>query len=297
MRSVSEAAPFKALSGQLGCTVAYRQPRLLDHLFEIFRRVPIWVGPVVALLAFVLIRYVVPQAVPTPPAMGKLDAAELLRPAWTFAAWFSAVAVIAAWVAAEISKRRGAYLLDHESDASGIRGLSWQDFEHLVGEAYRRKGYSADVIGSETGDGGVDVVLRGHGQKILLQCKHWQARQVGVKIVRELLGVVVSENADKGIVVTYGYFTHGARAFAQKNPRIELVDRTGVDELIQTVNGVAGVQQDQRPASMAGPAPPACPSCGSKMIPRTARKGQNAGSQFWGCAKYPACRGTRPMSA
>jgi hypothetical protein len=34
-----------------------------------------------------------------------------------------------------------------------------------------------------------------------------------------------------------------------------------------------------------------CPKCGGTMVLRTARKGQNAGNQFWGCATYPACRG------
>jgi len=34
-----------------------------------------------------------------------------------------------------------------------------------------------------------------------------------------------------------------------------------------------------------------CPKCGGTMVLRTARKGQNAGTQFWGCATYPACRG------
>ena len=34
-----------------------------------------------------------------------------------------------------------------------------------------------------------------------------------------------------------------------------------------------------------------CPKCGGAMVLRTARKGQNAGRQFWGCASFPACRG------
>jgi restriction system protein len=38
-------------------------------------------------------------------------------------------------------------------------------------------------------------------------------------------------------------------------------------------------------------AAPACPKCGSAMVIRTARKGANAGNQFWGCPKYPACKG------
>jgi hypothetical protein len=37
---------------------------------------------------------------------------------------------------------------------------------------------------------------------------------------------------------------------------------------------------------------PACPQCGSPMVLRTARRGGNVGNQFWGCSKYPTCKGT-----
>lgn len=33
-----------------------------------------------------------------------------------------------------------------------------------------------------------------------------------------------------------------------------------------------------------------CPKCGSKMVLRTAQKGQNAGRQFYGCSAFPKCR-------
>jgi predicted RNA-binding Zn-ribbon protein involved in translation (DUF1610 family) len=36
---------------------------------------------------------------------------------------------------------------------------------------------------------------------------------------------------------------------------------------------------------------PHCPKCGSEMILRTAKSGANAGNKFWGCSKYPNCRG------
>lgn len=36
---------------------------------------------------------------------------------------------------------------------------------------------------------------------------------------------------------------------------------------------------------------PRCPKCGSEMVLRTAKSGANAGNQFWGCSKYPGCRG------
>lgn len=38
---------------------------------------------------------------------------------------------------------------------------------------------------------------------------------------------------------------------------------------------------------------PECPDCGGAMVLRTARKGRNAGNQFWGCRSYPQCKGTR----
>lgn len=33
-----------------------------------------------------------------------------------------------------------------------------------------------------------------------------------------------------------------------------------------------------------------CPRCGEKLILRTAKKGPNAGSQFYGCSAFPKCR-------
>lgn len=36
---------------------------------------------------------------------------------------------------------------------------------------------------------------------------------------------------------------------------------------------------------------PACPRCGSGMVLRVAKKGGNIGREFYGCSKYPKCRG------
>jgi DNA-binding helix-hairpin-helix protein with protein kinase domain len=36
-----------------------------------------------------------------------------------------------------------------------------------------------------------------------------------------------------------------------------------------------------------------CPRCGSAMIRRIARRGRFAGHPFWGCSRYPQCKGTR----
>ena len=33
-----------------------------------------------------------------------------------------------------------------------------------------------------------------------------------------------------------------------------------------------------------------CPRCGAKLVLRTARKGNRAGQQFYGCTAFPKCR-------
>ena len=38
-----------------------------------------------------------------------------------------------------------------------------------------------------------------------------------------------------------------------------------------------------------------CPRCGKSLVVRTARNGANAGSRFWGCSGFPACRYTEPL--
>ena len=46
-----------------------------------------------------------------------------------------------------------------------------------------------------------------------------------------------------------------------------------------------------RSSAQASEPVPDCPKCGQPMVRRTARRGANAGSQFWGCSEFPRCRG------
>ena len=40
---------------------------------------------------------------------------------------------------------------------------------------------------------------------------------------------------------------------------------------------------------------PKCPKCGAPMVLRTAKKGSSIGNQFYGCSKFPQCKGIRPV--
>ena len=39
-----------------------------------------------------------------------------------------------------------------------------------------------------------------------------------------------------------------------------------------------------------------CPRCGNAMVLRTTKRGESAGSRFWGCSGYPKCRATQPVT-
>ena len=41
--------------------------------------------------------------------------------------------------------------------------------------------------------------------------------------------------------------------------------------------------------------PPLCPRCSSSMVRRVARRGSNSGNAFWGCSRFPNCKGVRPI--
>lgn len=177
-----------------------------------------------------------------------------------------------------------------------LRAMTWQDLEILVRRLFEQKGYRATRLGGDGADGGVDVILRRAGRIILVQCKQWKTRQVGVGPVRELLGVVALYGADGGMVVTCGVFTKEARAFAQQSG-IELIDGQRLLQLAeQDVHTPAlrtlRVGQGNRPSAEDTVG---CPACGGQMVRRIAKTGQHAGQEFLGCARYPECKGTRQL--
>lgn len=174
-------------------------------------------------------------------------------------------------------------------------GLTWSQFERLIAEFYRRKGATVTPRGGPTSDGGVDLDLTDvKGERLIVQCKHWKNRHVGVKPLRELWGVLDDEKADGAIFVTSGSFSADALAFAN-GKQLELIDGSKLRGMM------AELKRAQSAVAVAEPAPstnnPQCPRCGSPMVLRTARRGANAGEQFWGCSTYPKCQGTQPRRA
>ena len=92
--------------------------------------------------------------------------------------------------------------------------MTWLEFEAIVGEAFRQKGYKVLELGGAGPDGDVDLVLSKGGEKFLVQFKQWNAFKVSVTVVRELHGAMASKGAAGGFVVTSGKFTVDAQEFS-----------------------------------------------------------------------------------
>src|SRR5690606_14250466 len=94
-----------------------------------------------------------------------------------------------------------------------------------------------------------------------------------------------------GIIVASGRFTPEAEEFARKSG-VRLI---GGEELARKIRE-AQKAPPPLPAQPPRGEPAACGKCGAPMKLRTAKRGANAGSQFWGCSRYPACKSTRELS-
>ena len=257
--------------------MARRDESILNLLVEC----PWWVSVLVSGIAFVLLRFILPS----------IDFQSIFIK--SFAKGLSSVAPFAALVLllpapiAALRSWQKRRRLDSQKGIGSIRAIGWREFEELVGEAYRRQGYTVIENTTAGPDEGIDLVLKKDGGLVLVQCKQWRSFKVGVNIVRELFGVMTAKYATSGILITSGIFTQEAKNFAADKP-IDLVDGTQLLQLIGQVQKERLVSPELAPANL-------CPKCGGEMLMRTAQRGRNPGQKFWGCSNFPRCRYTKPV--
>lgn len=180
-------------------------------------------------------------------------------------------------------------------EADALFAMSWQEFELLMEECFRRRGYAAVRTGGNGPDGGVDIVLKKNDETYLVQCKQWKAQRLGVQAVRELYGVMAANNAVGGFVVCAGKFTDEAKSFAE-NINIRLFDGAMLHRMIRDAHATLS-QSVAAPVAAQAVVEPNCPKCGSSMVRRVARQGANAGREFFGCSTYPRCNGISAIQA
>jgi restriction system protein len=83
-------------------------------------------------------------------------------------------------------------------------------------------------------------------QGLLVQCKHWNAKQVPHNAVHELLGITVNEGATGAILVTSGEFTRYAREVAARGGRVQLVDGDALRDMLGPLPDVPNPVPDPR---------------------------------------------------
>ena len=283
-----------------------RKTSPLEDMLDLVSMLPWWAGLAIAVIGYLLLHR---MAAPTPiTAVQPGQAGQMITHTF-FVGLATAgqyivplIGLAGAAISAFRKKQRAALVTDvsQASSASALDGMSWREFELLVGEAFRLQGFRVAEIGGGGPDGGVDLILSKGNERFLVQCKQWKAFKVGVDVVRELYGVMAAKGATGGFVVTSGRFTDDAKAFADGR-NVQLVDGTKLFAMIKQAkqamtsaapSKMSEPHMNQSSASVA----PSCPQCGAEMVKRIARKGGNAGGEFWGCSKFPACRGVRQLN-
>jgi restriction system protein len=166
-----------------------------------------------------------------------------------------------------------------------IKDIEWKKFEELSTAYYLEKGIRAEAT-SLGADGGIDIKLyqdASGNPTSIAQCKAWNSWRVGVKQIREFLGVMTHEKIPKGFYMTSGEYSDDAKKTATANG-ITLINGEMLLMMIKRLPEEA--QKKLLVLATEGDyTTPSCPSCGIKMVKRSGKRGD-----FWGCKNYPRCR-------
>lgn len=261
--------------------------------FELLASMP-WPVPVIlGVIGFVGVRYGIRWFLgasqdPLLQGFGR----ELSKGAYTPFAWMVLALCWFAAIGSFIRRKQRRHLLEVQTGLDSVRALTWRQFEMLVGEAFRRDGYTVEENTHSGADGGIDLMLRKDHKLTLVQCKQWRTQHVDVKVVREMYGLLMHHRAAAVKIVAIGDYTSDARRFAYGKP-VELISGDALLDMVlsqQVQDHEADIEAS--PNAALEPSAPSCPKCGSVMEARTNRR---TNERFWGCANYPKCRDTRQL--
>jgi restriction system protein len=121
-----------------------------------------------------------------------------------------------------------------------VRGGTDKFFEHLVVDLLVAMGYGGSqsdrgrVVG-KSGDGGIDGVIQEDQlglDMVYIQAKKWQ-NPVGPDEIRKFVGSLGEQKAHKGVFITSGAYTDGARKAAERaNAKVVLIDGEQLAQLM-----------------------------------------------------------------
>jgi restriction system protein len=170
----------------------------------------------------------------------------------------------------QIKMRDRRHLVDWTTDLSQ---LSAHEFEWLVGEAFRREGWSVEEVGRHgQPDGNIDLELRQSDTTVIVQCKRWHGH-VGVKEIRELAGTLMRDGTQptRRYLVALAQFSEAALEEANRHG-IWAIDGKSLRSQVDKV-------RRREP----------CPECGSAMELRRSQYG------WWLRCPVRGCKGKRNL--
>ncbi len=165
-----------------------------------------------------------------------------------------------------------------------INSLEWKRFEDITSAYFHEIG----IRNKQTGlgaDGGIDLLLYeadADQPSAVVQCKKW-SNAVGIKLLREFLGVMFHQGVTKGYFFTTDKFNQEAINFAKEH-NIELVDGKALVVKLQRLSPESQYRI-YTDITLGDYTTPTCVRCGSKMVLRKSEE-----KNFWGCRNYPKCR-------
>jgi restriction system protein len=206
-----------------------------------------------------------------------------------------AVLAIASWWGRR--KHRRARDEARAAPATALQGMPWAEIEQLIVDSFRSQGYAvSEPAGGKRAGRPAQLVLHKSGQTFLVDCRYWTAATVDVHEVSDVLAVIQERSAAGGFIVTTGAFTPDARQHAY-GKWLHLVDGPQVHQMLRAAQAAHDPSLAPWEPGAEDPGSswfaPECPICRSSMVLRTAQRGPNAGTQYWGCSHAPLCKGTR----
>ena len=127
-------------------------------------------------------------------------------------------------------------LLSRNKTLKKLKRLSWDDFELLCMELFKKDGWKVKGNSKKGADGGVDIWISKSTFKskttAIVQCKRYEQTAVTVKVIREMYGLMYEYEVDKAYIVTTSYFTKECYKFVD-GKEIELING---DTLVQMIN-------------------------------------------------------------
>ena len=158
-----------------------RKTSVIEDLIDVASRLPWWLGLTLAAISYFGLHWYANKPLPAAAnvnLMGEVAVSAIWHGFAMFGQYLLSFAFVAGAGLSAWKARKRSRLADEVRDdptSSTLNQMNWQQFELVVGEAFRRRGYAVTERGGAGPDGGVDLVIRKGSESTVVQCKQYRA--------------------------------------------------------------------------------------------------------------------------